>query len=179
MSSLFCSTKGGCVRTIPWSCRKFSLWKIMESPWQEGITRLLVDKVNYTLFSIKKSFHNAAFVKKVSQSFLFCFSFKLVFEDWLFIFSIKITKVKSYLCIIWNVKVNFTQNQQLMYCKIPDTASHKYDALMAFKLLQIIQPRFDFKQKNQDSSIFVLRSKGEFWINISLKLEANTVEMCQ
>ena len=40
----FVQQKGGCVRTIPWSCRKFSLWKIMESPWYEGITQLRVDK---------------------------------------------------------------------------------------------------------------------------------------
>ena len=44
VSSLFLSTFGGCVSRIPWSCRNFSLWKIMESPWQEGITRLQVDK---------------------------------------------------------------------------------------------------------------------------------------
>ena len=35
---------GGCGRTIPLSCRKFPLWKIIDSPWKEGITRLRVDK---------------------------------------------------------------------------------------------------------------------------------------
>ena len=41
----FDQLKGGCVSRTPLSCRKFSLWKIMESLWQEGITRLQVDKV--------------------------------------------------------------------------------------------------------------------------------------
>ena len=40
--------RGTAISRIPWSCRNFSLWKIMESPWQEGITRLRVDKVNKT-----------------------------------------------------------------------------------------------------------------------------------
>ena len=53
LSSLFLSTFGGCISRIPWSCKNFSLWKIMESPWQEGITRLQVDKF---LLSIKLNF---------------------------------------------------------------------------------------------------------------------------
>ena len=50
MSSLFLSTFGGCVSRTPLSCRKFLLWKIMESPWQEGITRLRVDNAFYATY---------------------------------------------------------------------------------------------------------------------------------
>ena len=50
-----CKKIGGCVSRTPLSCRKFSLWKIMESPWQEGITILRVDKFffvfSYIIFS--------------------------------------------------------------------------------------------------------------------------------
>ena len=47
MSSLFSTTKRRVWKNNPWSCRNFSLWKIMDSPWYEGITRLRVDKVFY------------------------------------------------------------------------------------------------------------------------------------
>ena len=40
----FDQLKGGCVSRTPLSCRKSSLWKIIESPWQERITRLEVNK---------------------------------------------------------------------------------------------------------------------------------------
>ena len=45
LSSLFWLTFGGCVSVIPSSCRNMSLWKIMNEPWQEGITSYQVDKV--------------------------------------------------------------------------------------------------------------------------------------
>ena len=44
--------KGGCVSRTPWSCRKFSLLKIMESPWQEGITRLPVENTLWIILTI-------------------------------------------------------------------------------------------------------------------------------
>ena len=50
LSSLFLSTFGRCVSRIPWNCRNFSLCKIMESPWQEGITRLQVNKKLFIIF---------------------------------------------------------------------------------------------------------------------------------
>ena len=50
VSSLFLSTFGGCVSRTPLSCRKFSLWKIIESPWQDEITRLRVDKNKFFFF---------------------------------------------------------------------------------------------------------------------------------
>ena len=40
----FDQLKGGCVSRTPLSCRKSSLWEIIESPWQERIARLEVNK---------------------------------------------------------------------------------------------------------------------------------------